>query len=109
VSYDLVLLPTAGPLDVDRARDAFRIAEGEGEELVWEAQALTATILLTPAEIGIGVSGEDAPAAERARDFAALLDAILEAAAVTRARVHDPQLGRDLGRGDIADAVAQFA
>ncbi len=108
MSYDLRVLAD-GELDLDRARAVLAGAEAAGDELYWDREALTATFLLTPAEIGVGVSGNDAPRADRARDFEALLAVVLELAAQTGARVEDPQLGRELGHGDVPDAVALFA
>jgi len=109
VSYDLRLMSEGGALDLDRARAALAGAEQAGDELYWERDALTASFLLTATEIGVGVSGEDAPRAERARDFEELLGAILDLAERLGARVHDPQLGRDVGREDVPAAVAFFA
>jgi hypothetical protein len=108
VSYDLRLLGD-GPLDLDRARAALAGAEQAGDELSWERDALTATFVLTPAEIGVGVSGEDAPREDRARDFEELLVTVVGLAERLGARVHDPQLGRDLGPADVPAAVAFFA
>ena len=110
MSYDLSIRPDgAATLDLAAARAAFARAEGDGDELVWESDALSASILLTEAEIGIGVTGDDVPAAERAREFEALLLAVLDAAGRAGGRVDDPQLGRELGRADVAAAVADFA
>jgi hypothetical protein len=106
VSYDLRVRGD-GELDLERARAA--LAAGEGDELDWARDALTATFLLTPSEIGVGVSGGDAPRAERARDFEELLAVVLDLARGLGARVDDPQLGRELGYGDVPDAVALFA
>jgi len=109
VSYDLRLLGER-PLDLGRARSALAGAhEATGDELSWEREALTATFLLTPAEIGVGVSGNHAPRADRARDFEELLGVLLSVAGRIGARVHDPQLGRDLGPEDVPAAVAFFA
>jgi hypothetical protein len=105
VSYDL-RMRGEGELDLDRARAALA---GAGDELYWERDGLTATFLLTPTEIGIGVSGNDAPRADRARDFEALLGLVLALAEQVGASVEDPQLGRELGHGDVPDAVAMFA
>lgn len=104
MSYDLYLLGD-GDLDLDAARAAL----GDGDELVWDRATLSATFLLTPEEIDIGVVGDDAPAAERARDFTELLELVLELAGRLRARVHDPQLGRDLSHDDVPVAVAGFS
>jgi hypothetical protein len=110
VSYDLSIRPVGPTLDLAAARVAFVArAEGEGDELVWESDALSASILLTEAEIGIGVTGDDVPTADRAREFEALLVAVLDAAEQAGGRVTDPQLGRALGRADVAAAVAEFA
>jgi hypothetical protein len=110
LSYDLrVLRDDGGDLDLDRARAALPGAEQAGDELYWERDALTAAFLLTPAEIGVGVSADDAPRADRARDFEQLLGAVLDLAEQLGARVHDPQLGRELGREDVPAAVAFFA
>jgi len=108
VSYDL-RVRADDELDLDRARAVLAGAEAAGDELYWERDALTATFLLTPSEIGIGVSGGDAPRADRARAFEALLAVVLELADQVGARVEDPQLGRELGHGDVPDAVALFA
>ena len=108
MSYDL-RLHGDGELDLDRARAALTGAEAAGDELCWERDGLTATFLLTPSEIGVGVSGNDAPQADRARDFEALLALVLGLAEQVGARVEDPQLGRELGYGDVPDAVALFA
>jgi hypothetical protein len=108
VSYDLRVLADH-ELDLDRARAVLAGTEVAGDELYWERDALTATFLLTPSEIGIGVSGSDAPWADRARDFEALLAVVLELADEVGARVEDPQLGRELGHADVPEAVALFA
>jgi hypothetical protein len=108
VSYDLRVRGD-GELDLERARVVLAGTEEAGDERHWQREALTATFLLTPDEIGIGVTGSDASRADRARDFEALLDLVLELAARTGARVEDPQLGRELGHGDVPDAVALFA
>jgi hypothetical protein len=108
MSYDL-RVRSDHELDLDRARTALAGAETAGDELSWEREAVTATFLLTPSEIGIGVSGSDASRADRARDFEALLALVLALADQVGARVEDPQLGRELSRGDVPDAVALFA
>ena len=110
MSYDLSILPVGASLDLAAARAALSgRAEGEGDELVWESDALSASIVLTEAEIGIGVSGDDVPAADRAREFEALFVAVLDAAEQAGGRVTDAQLGREVGRADVAAAVAEFA
>jgi len=110
VSYDLSILPVGASLDLAAVRAAFgERAEGEGDELVWESDALSASIVLTEAEIGIGVNGDDVPAADRARDFEDFLVAVLDAAEQAGGRVTDAQLGREVGRADVAAAVAEFA
>ena len=108
MSYDLRLLGD-GELDLGVARAVLAGAEDHGDELYWERDALSATFLLTPDEIGVGVTSDDAPRAERARDFEELLGVVLDLAQRVGARVHDPQLGRDLGRDDVLDAVGFFA
>ena len=109
MSYDL-RVRSDHELDLDRARTTLAGAETAGDELSWEREAVTATFLLTPSEIGIGVSGSDASRADRARDF--------EQAARPGARPRRPgrgarggprQPGRELSRGDVPDAVALFA
>ena len=106
MSYDLRLIGD-GTLDLDAARAA--LGGGDGVEVEWERDTLSATFVLAPREIGVGVVGDDAPPAERARDFAALLDVVMAVARRAGARVHDPQLGRELTPADVPAAVRDFA
>lgn len=96
MSYDLLILGD-GELDV------------EPDECEWIRGTVAATFVLTREEIGVGVVGDDAPAAERARDFGALLEVVMGMAERLGARVHDPQLGRDLTPADVPLAIRDFA
>jgi hypothetical protein len=107
VSYDLAIVGT-GELDLDLAAAALG-GEPDEDELVWERDAVTATIVLTPEEIGIGVVGDDAPREQRAREFEELLRLLLDLADRLGAELHDEQFGRALGLEDVADAVRDFA
>lgn len=107
MSYDLNLTGD-GDLDLDLARAALG-GEPESDEWLWVRDALTATILLTEEEIDVGIVSDDAPQAERARDFEELLRAALDLADRLRASVYDPQLGRDLTSDDVPEAVRRFA
>jgi hypothetical protein len=78
---------------------------GSGEEFEIASGALVASVVVAPGELGVGVYADDnASSAARARDFEALLRRLL-----ALGRVHDPQLGRDVGAGDVPDAVRCFA
>ena len=107
MSYDLSITG-AGELDLDAARAVLGVPAGE-DELTWERDALSATVVLDPQEIGIGVVADDAPREQRAREFEALLALVLGLAARLEASVHDHQLGRELSGADISEAVQGFA
>jgi hypothetical protein len=98
MSYDLRVFGA----DPAAARAAL---DGEGDEFSWEGEALVASVVVAPGELGLGVYADDgASSAARARSFEELLRRLL-----ALGRVHDPQLGRDVGVGDVPDAVRFFA
>lgn len=107
MSYDLNLIGD-GDLDLDLARAAFD-CDPDCDEVLWLRDALSATVLFTEEEIDVGIVSDDAPQADRARDFEELLRLVLDLANRLGADVHDPQLGRDLGPHDVPEAVRGFA
>lgn len=107
MSYDLNLTGD-GELDLDLARSAFG-GDPDCDELLWLRDALSATVVLTADEIDVGIVGDDASQAERARDFEELLRVVLDLADRLGADVYDPQLGRNLRRADVPEAVRGFA
>lgn len=107
MSYDLCLTAD-GELDLDLARSAFG-GDPDCDELLWLRDALSATVLLTADEIDVGIVGDDAPCAERARDFEELLRVVLDLAVRLGADLYDPQLGRDLEPADVPEVVRAFA
>jgi hypothetical protein len=106
MSYDLRVTAPRG-LDLEPLVAAG--AEREGDELVWARETLVAQLLPLERAVEVGVAGDDAPPAARARDFRDLLELLLEVAARGGGAVHDPQLGRELGEDDVDAAVACFA
>ncbi len=107
MSYDLNLTGR-GELDLELAYTALD-ADRDSDEVEWPRDALVAQFLLTPEEIDVGVVSDEAPQADRARDFEELLRFVLDLAHRLDADVYDPQLGRNLGLDDIAEAVRGFA
>ncbi len=67
VSYDLSLTGK-GPLNLTLARQVLG-GDNQSDEGAWNRSSLTASILFTPDEIGVGVVGDEVPAADRGRDF----------------------------------------
>jgi hypothetical protein len=109
VSYDLNLTSDSdSDLDLDLARRVFG-GDPDCDEVNWLRDTLAATILLTPEEIDVGIAGDDAPQADRARDFAELLRVVLDLADQLGADVYDPQLGRQLALDDLPEAIRGFA
>lgn len=113
MSYDLNITGR-GELDLDLAyvilgADPRLDADPNYDEVDWLRDALTAQFLLTPEEIDVGIVSDEAPQADRARDFEDLLRFVLDLAHRLDADVYDPQLGRNLGPDDIAEAVRGFA
>jgi hypothetical protein len=106
MSYDLRIVGDAGALDLAQAR---AVLGDDGDEVLWLRDSLAATVVLTPAEIGVGVVPDAAPPEERARDFEELLRTLLALAERLNARLYDPQLGRELGADDVEVAVRGFA
>lgn len=108
MSYDLRVVGD-GDLDLALARTLLADAEDGGDELLWSRGPVSAEFLLTRTEIDVGVTGDEAAAADRARAFESLLGRVLELAVRLGARVHDPQLGRDVTAEDVDAAVREFA
>ena len=106
VSYDLAIIGDRD-LDLDVARNVLGVAAG-CDEVDWLRDALTATVVLTPDEIGVGISANRVPAAERARDFEQLLHVLLDLAEQLGAELHDEQFGRGIGRDDLPEVVRFF-
>lgn len=106
VSYDMAIVGD-GDLDLDLARNVLGVAAGR-DELDWLRDGLTASVLLTPDEIGVGISGNRVPAAERTRDFEELLRVLLGLAELLGAELHDEQFGRVIGRDDLPEVVRFF-
>lgn len=107
MSYDLNLTGR-GELDLALAYAALD-ADRDSDEVDWLRDALTAQFLLTPEEIDVGIVSDEAPQADRTRDFEELLRFVLNLAHRLDADVYDPQLGRNLCPDDIAEAVRGFA
>ena len=110
MTYDLRVTP-ARPVDVDAVRALLRAVEGVeelGDELVWSGTAVTASFLLDPREIGIGVTSDDAPTDVLRGEFREVLDIASRVASLAQASLYDVQLGRALGPRD-EEAVKDFA
>ena len=109
MSYDLRIVSDAGELDLRQARAFLGGPDDGSDELLWTRESLSAAFVLTATEIGVGITGDAAPQAHRARDFEELLRFLLALAVRIGARVYDPQLDRELGPADVAAAVRGFA
>ena len=110
MSYDLRVTPTR-PIDVDAVRALLLAVDGVEElsdELVWSGTAVTASFLVDPGEVGIGVTSDDAPTDVLRREFREVLDIAMRIASLVQASVYDVQLGRAL-RDDDEEAVKDFA
>lgn len=110
MSYDLRVIAVE-QVDIEAVR-ALLLAvdgmEGLGDELVWSGTAVTASFLLDPREIDVGVTSDDAPTDVLRREFREVLDIVSRVASVVGAPVYDVQLARALRPGD-EDAVRDFA
>ena len=98
MSLDLVVEPAPG------AEELLATLEGAGDEHYLALDSLVATLLSGPGAIEVGVSGHEAPADERARDFEQLLG-LLE----RLGEVHDARDGRRLVGAARAEAIRDFA
>jgi hypothetical protein len=110
VSYDLRVIAMR-PIDVAAVRALLRAVDGVeelGDELVWSGTAVTASFLLDPGEVDVGVTSEEAPAEVLRNEFRAVLDIASRVASLVGAPVYDVQLGRALRPGD-EEAVKDFA
>jgi hypothetical protein len=107
VSYDLRVL---GPVDEGRAVAELEAAgaEGDGDELYLEHEGVAASFLIRDNEVGVGVTTltEDDEAARAG--FRRILDVVLELSETLHGRVYDPQVGRELGADDAAEAMRAF-
>lgn len=113
MSYDLSITGS-GDLDLDLARtvlggDPDAPKDLPSDEALWLRDALSASILFTRDEIGIGVSGDDVSSAERARDFEELLRVLLGLADRLGAELYDQQFDRVIGPADVPEVVGDFA
>lgn len=110
MSYDLRIV-APDRIDLAKVRDLLVASDGVeelGDELVWSGEAVNATFVLDPDEIGIGVTSGDASPAVLRREFLGVLELASRVAAVVGAPVEDVQLGRALRPAD-EDAVRSFA
>ena len=110
MSYDLRVIAER-PIDLEAVRALLAAVDGMeelGDELVWSGTAVTASFLLDPAEIDVGVTSDDAPVDVLRREFLAVLDIVARVGSLVRAPVYDVQLGRALLPRD-EDAVRDFA
>ena len=109
MSYDLRIV-APGRIDVASVRDllvAYAGVEELGDELVWSGEAVNATFVLDPGEIGIGVTSGDVSPAVLRREFLSVLELVSRVAALVGARVEDVQLGRALRPAD-EEAIRGF-
>ncbi|HEX4744334.1 MAG TPA: hypothetical protein VFW12_06655 [Candidatus Limnocylindria bacterium] len=110
MSYDLRIV-SPGRIDVATVRDLLLSSDGVeelGDELIWSGEAVNATFVLDPDEIGVGVTSGDAPRAVLRSEFLRVLELATRVAALVGAEVEDAQLGRAIGDAD-EDAVRSFA
>jgi hypothetical protein len=110
VSYDLRVI-AEHPIDLEAVRALLVAVSGMeelGDELVWSGTAVTASFLLDPAEVDVGVTSDDAPVDVLRREFLVVLDIVARVGSLVRAPVYDVQLGRALRPRD-EDAVKDFA
>jgi hypothetical protein len=98
VSLDLVVDPTPG------AEELLATLDGAGDERWVTLDSLVAALLVGPRAIEVGVSGHEAAAADRARDFEQLLG-MLERLGPVR----DARDGRPLVGAARAEAIREFA
>ena len=110
MSYDLRVI-AKHPIDLAAVRALLVAVDGMedlGDELVWSGTAVTASFLLDPAEIDVGVTSDEAPVDVLRREFLEVLDIVARVGSLVRAPVFDVQLGRALRPRD-EDAVRDFA
>ena len=110
MSYDLRVIAER-PIDIGAVRALLLAVDGMedlGDELVWSGTAVTASFLLDPAEIDVGVTSDEASVDVLRVEFSVLLDIVWRVASRVGAAVYDVQLGRPLRPGD-EDAVRDFA
>ena len=110
MSYDLQIIAERG-VDLEAVRALLRAVDGMeelGDELVWSGTAVTASFLLDPAEVDVGVTSDEAPVDVLRREFLEVLDIVSRVASLVRAPVFDVQLGRALRPRD-EEAVRDFA
>jgi hypothetical protein len=110
VSYDLRVIADRA-IDLEAVRALLAAVDGMeemGDELVWSGTAVTASFLLDPAEVDVGVTSDEAPVDVLRREFLEVLDIVARVGSLVRAPVYDVQLGRALRAND-EDAVRDFA
>lgn len=110
VSYDLRVIAVR-PIDLDAMRALLLAVDGVeelGDEVVWSGTAVTASFVLDPAEVDVGVTSDEAPAEVLRREFREVLDIAGRVASLVQAPVYDVQLGRALRPRD-EEAVKNFA
>jgi len=110
MSYDLRVIAERA-IDVGAVRALLVAIDGieeHGDELVWGGTAVTASFLLDPTEIDVGVTSDEAPVDVLRAEFHQVLDIAMRVASVVGAPVHDAQLGRVLQPRD-EEATRDFA
>lgn len=110
MSYDLRVIAER-EIDLEAVRALLVAVDGMeelGDELVWSGTAVSASFLIDPAEVDVGVTSDEAPALVVRREFLQVLDIVARVGALVRAPVYDVQLGRALRPGD-EEAVKDFA
>jgi hypothetical protein len=110
VSYDLQVI-AKDPVDLEAVRALLLAVDGVeelGDELVWSGTAVTASFLLDPGEVDVGVTSGEAPVDVLRREFLQVLDIVMRVGSLVRAPVYDVQLARAL-RADDEEAVRDFA
>ena len=104
MSYDLRIVAPDG---IDAVRAAVALAalgvESDGEEAVVERDGVVAQFLVAGGEIGIGVTADGG-----GNGFRDVLEMVMRAAEAIGARVVDEQLGVELDRTNLDEAVRAF-
>lgn len=110
VSYDLRVVPVR-TIDIDAVRALLLAADGVeelGDDLVWSGTTVTASFVLDPTEIDVGITSGEAPTDLLRREFREVLELVSRVASLVQAPVYDVQLGRALLPRD-EEAVKDFA